>query len=1009
MPDLNSQDYQVVEEAVTDGDIPVTIYQNRVTGLRIVTAYTEMPLVKGEFALATEAFDDDGLPHTLEHLVFLGSEDYPYKGVLDLLANRCLADGTNAMTDTDYTSYSICTAGADGFMSILPVYLDHILFPTLTDQAYLTEVHHINAEGENAGVVYCEMQARENSGDSVCHREMTRAMYPGKCGYRSETGGMLEPLRTSTSNEKVRQYHKDFYHTKNLCIIVTGPCKANDIFKAIKPIEDKVVQKQMHKINFERPWQTPIEPLEASVQKKIKYSSETDDDGLVYVGFRGPSAVENFRELTAISVLLDYLNDTAISPIQRDFVESDEPYCSSVSHSIVENSISYFYLEFESVGKQYWDKVSDKLFQLLRDICNGVQSFDLDRLKKILSRRKVQILSIAETSPHSMVMGSVVGHFLYGKGNVQDRFQEIPTLDDLSKKETDFWLNLIAKYMTGPDARHVCIVGEPCPVTMKEMNDKEKERLDTQKENLKEKLPEFGSKLKEALEINGRPTPAGVIDKVAVPSIDNIMYHQIERSIVDQGKTQFRIQYDSIKTNFVSIALLMNSSQCLAQKDRLYLPLLSEMIFESPIQREGELIPYESVVAELFSDTISYDCSIGLSGRGPYSVGQLGMLFTIAMQVEVDKYERGVKWFHEILYKTVFTPERIKTVVTRLLSDISQYKRSGDKISSATMNGINYQSNCNQWACNFLRQQKFLKQLLKDLKSEPETIEKQLTRVRDQLAQPANILVHLSLNKNKVNVEKIHEPWSEFLPQSYRGQSAHINFEDIIMCNKSVQTKDAPKEVIVSLGSCESNYMLRAIRSIDTPHHPDLAALNVLIKYLCQLEGPMWRQIRGQGLSYNYSISQSPYDGLMFFVLWRAAQVVEAYRTGNQIVAEFLDGKLDFDNQLFQAAKSIKVFELIAKEKSATSKSMQSLVSHIMSLPIDFNRHLIKQTMLVTKDDLVRVGQQYLRPLFNECDQRTAVCCNPSKLDDVVKGLADADCRVEVLDIEQAKFLTALE
>lgn len=48
--------------------------------------------------LATEAHDDDGLPHTLEHLIFLGSEDYPYKGVLDLVANRCLASGTNAWT-----------------------------------------------------------------------------------------------------------------------------------------------------------------------------------------------------------------------------------------------------------------------------------------------------------------------------------------------------------------------------------------------------------------------------------------------------------------------------------------------------------------------------------------------------------------------------------------------------------------------------------------------------------------------------------------------------------------------------------------------------------------------------------------------------------------------------------------------------------------------------------------------------------------------------------------------
>ena len=46
---------------------------------------------------------DDGLPHTLEHAVFMGSELYPFKGILDKLANRCLADGTNAWTATDHT------------------------------------------------------------------------------------------------------------------------------------------------------------------------------------------------------------------------------------------------------------------------------------------------------------------------------------------------------------------------------------------------------------------------------------------------------------------------------------------------------------------------------------------------------------------------------------------------------------------------------------------------------------------------------------------------------------------------------------------------------------------------------------------------------------------------------------------------------------------------------------------------------------------------------------------
>lgn len=90
------------------------------------------PFFLYSICLATEAFDDDGLPHTLEHLIFLGSEDYPYKGILDLLANRCLAHGTNAWTDTDHTCYTMFTAGSEGFLTLLPIYLDHVLYPLLT-------------------------------------------------------------------------------------------------------------------------------------------------------------------------------------------------------------------------------------------------------------------------------------------------------------------------------------------------------------------------------------------------------------------------------------------------------------------------------------------------------------------------------------------------------------------------------------------------------------------------------------------------------------------------------------------------------------------------------------------------------------------------------------------------------------------------------------------------------------------------------------------------------------
>ena len=87
-----TEHYSVVSRLKANNKIPVTKYRSLRTGLTVTVAQVDGPVVNGYFCLATEAHDDDGLPHTLEHLIFLGSEDYPYKEVLDLLANRALAD-----------------------------------------------------------------------------------------------------------------------------------------------------------------------------------------------------------------------------------------------------------------------------------------------------------------------------------------------------------------------------------------------------------------------------------------------------------------------------------------------------------------------------------------------------------------------------------------------------------------------------------------------------------------------------------------------------------------------------------------------------------------------------------------------------------------------------------------------------------------------------------------------------------------------------------------------------
>ena len=50
-------------------------------------------------------------------------------------------------------------------------------------------MHHVNEDGEDAGVVYSEMQDDEHTGTNMTHRALLRALYPEGCGYRSEVGG----------------------------------------------------------------------------------------------------------------------------------------------------------------------------------------------------------------------------------------------------------------------------------------------------------------------------------------------------------------------------------------------------------------------------------------------------------------------------------------------------------------------------------------------------------------------------------------------------------------------------------------------------------------------------------------------------------------------------------------------------------------------------------------------------------------------------------------------------
>ena len=68
----DSSDWELTNSQVIFGLVPAQRYVSKKTGMALTLAQPNNPMVDGYFCAPTEAFNDDGIPHVLEHLIFQG-------------------------------------------------------------------------------------------------------------------------------------------------------------------------------------------------------------------------------------------------------------------------------------------------------------------------------------------------------------------------------------------------------------------------------------------------------------------------------------------------------------------------------------------------------------------------------------------------------------------------------------------------------------------------------------------------------------------------------------------------------------------------------------------------------------------------------------------------------------------------------------------------------------------------------------------------------------------------
>lgn len=1025
---------------------------SRQTGLAVFWADFPSPMLECNIVLATEIFNDSGCPHTLEHLVFLGSEKYPYKGILDTLANRAFANGTNAWTATDHTAYTLTTAGSEGFLRMLPIYCDHVFFPTLTAEGFTTEVYHVDGRAREAGVVFSEMQGRENSSGDLMELERTRALFPQSSAYRSETGGLMANLR-KLDVETIRKYHHTYYAPHNAAIFLAGPLDRQALFEQLHIVEQNFVE---HGIKFgpkgPEGWKRPfVESASAEVPVikpdtdnrkvvEVPFPDEDESIGEVDISWITPP-VTDWLTHDALDLIGTYLSESAIAPLNKEFVERPDPKFSSLSFYDEEyarcTSLSCY---LKSVATKDLATIDTEVVRFLSGLADKAD-ISLDRMHTEIKREKLRVLEQIESAPQSYLSDMIVPDFLYGDRSGKDLQELNNVMDRLTVLDTwtaQQWADLIKKYLIHNP--RLVVLARPSAKMASDLRAEGKAGLKERKEKYgKEGLERLGEKLDAARRANDVPIPEEIITEFKIPSPSTIHWipvgtgralpapdasipglgedvtsldSQVQAHLdTDETALPFFVQFDHINSAFLTITLVFNTHDVPAE---LYpvLGLFKSTLFSLPVQRQDGtevVLSKEEVIEKLNVDTLEYAAMAGVHGFPPETFG-------VEIRAEASKYRIVIAWLRDILTGGQFVPEELEISLRKQLKSLPNAKRDGHRVEAAVLNEMTLDSSRSTIAQNtlFARMVNLPAQLALispedgQGKPEPERLVDQLRQLREHLLQPRNLRAHVA--GDILSLDKPKQDWAEarFGRPAWWDAPGGLDLttapvDSVKTVRSEVGSNPAGQVVVCAVPSIESSYATFVAKGPDSYAHPDAPALTVAVGVLNALEGFLWRFIRGAGLAYGASLAFSPSGGYVRFHLMRSPNAADAYLEACRLLralsgdaSALREGeKPEIDDKMVQSAKSSLVCGVAEENSSGPATAEKTFIETALAgVGKNFGRRSLAAMEGVTVADVQKAIATYLVPIFDPSRSLASIAAAPDVADKIQTQLTKAGYHV---------------
>ena len=264
----------------------------------------------------------------------------------------------------------------------------------------------------------------------------------------------------------------------------------------------------------------------------------------------------------------------------------------------------------------------------------------------------------------------------------------------------------------------------------------------------------------------------------------------------------------------------------------------------------------------------------------------------------------------------------------------------------------------------------YLKRVKRLLETEPDKILSQLEMIRQAIGKVSNFRVLVT-----ANVETLKKPVSswEALATTDFGKLAPL---DNSLARLSEAGRNPGNLAYIIPLAIESSFAYTIGKGPQSLQDPRTPAIMVAIAYLDAVEGPMWTAVRGTGLAYGTGFTSSTDSGHIAFSIYRSPDVSKAFSASKDTLQKFISGTTSFDSLALEGAISSIVLSFANSQSTMAAAAQENFVRQVIrDLPNDWTEHILKSVRNVTMEEVRKVMEDILLPLFTAESSNLFVTC----------------------------------